>query len=348
MFLEILSTCKVYHEEGCKMFFENEFVFTQVSALENFAKLSLDLRSTIEHVTLRVVGRYYDDEQTKRNLLGVQYHPDIPDFKIPIFGRPKGAEMDRGIHAYCWQQFADFMMSLQVPSTSRRLAKLFPSLRRMRVDLVNFSDHLHYPGPNFATVLRWHTGPFLDELIVTGVPEDDPEEGPEQMFTRIVKDEGVFASGPPIFVSLGKSLKTLRPLGLAVRVVRADGETILLRELQHKDRNAKRFRASGPVDPEGGKPPKSYYPLGRTIWKFTQNSLANQERKWIEFDRESGWPADDIDMWSDMEDSVMYDSEGNFIDEDGNLLDSDGNLIGSDEDMDEEDDDDDMPALLAV
>ena len=249
--------------------------------------------------------------------------------------------MDRGIHAYCWQQFVDFMMSLQVPSSSRRLAKLFPALRRMRVDLVNFSDHLHYPGPNFATVLRWHTGPFLDELIVTGIPEDDPEEGPEQMFTRLVKDEGVFASGPPIFVSLAKSLKTLPPLGLAVRVIRADDESKVMRRFQNKDRKTKRVPALGPIDPDGGKPPKSYYPPGRTIWKFTQDSLAKHDRKWIEFDRESGWPADDMDMWSDMGDSMMYDSEGNPIDEDGNPLDSD-------EDMDDDGDDDDMPALLAA
>jgi hypothetical protein len=178
---------------------------------------------------------------------------------------------------------------------------------------------------------------------VTGIPEDDPEEGPEQMFTRLVKDEGLFASGPPIYVSLAKSLKTLPPLGLAVRVIRADDESRIIRQIQNKDRKTKRLRASV-VDPDGGSPPKSYYPPGRTIWKFTQDSLVNQERKWIEFDRESGWPADDIDMWSDIWDSVMYDSEGNPIDEDGNLLDSDGNPLDSDDDMD--DDDDDMPDLL--
>lgn len=247
--------------------------------------------------------------------------------------------MDKGIHAYCWNQFADFMMNLQIPSGSRRLARLFPSLTRMRVDLVNFSDHLHYPGPSFASVLRWHTGPFLDELIMTGIPEDDPEEGPEQMFTRIVKDEGVFASGPPIFISLAKSLKPIAPLGLAVRVVRADEETKVIRSIQNKGKkSAKRLRAS--LDPEDGKPPKSYYPPCRTIWKFTQDSLRDPERKWIEFDRESGYPVDDIDMWSDMDDSMMYNLEGNTIDEDGNVLDSDDDMdVGED---------DDMPVLLTA
>ena len=254
--------------------------------------------------------------------------------------------MDRGIHSYCWQQFADFMMSLQVASGSRRLVKLFPSMTRMRVDLVNFSDHLHYPGPNFATILRWHAGPFLDELIVTGIPEDDPEVGPEQMFTRIVKDEGVFSSGPPIFVSLSKGLKVLPPLGLAVRVIRADDDSKVIRRLHNKERKTKRLAALGPVHPDGYKPPTSFYAPGRTIWKFTQDSLAKQERKWIEFDRESGWPADDMDMWSDMGDSMMYDSDGNPIDSDGNLLDSEGNPLDSDDDMDDDvGDDEDMPAL---
>lgn len=50
----------------------------------------------------------------------------------------------------------------------------------MRLDLVNFCEHLHRPGPAFMTVIRWHTGMFLDELIVTGIPGDDREEGPEK------------------------------------------------------------------------------------------------------------------------------------------------------------------------
>ncbi len=330
-FPEILAVCKAYHDDGRKLFFSNEFVFTQVAALENFALVSRELRSTIKHVTLRVVGKYYDDEPTKRDILHHSYHPAVTNFKTPIYGRPKGAETDRGIQAYCWQQFADFMMNLQVPSASCHLTKLFPSLTRMRVDLVNFSEHLHYPGPNFASVLRWHTGPFLDELIITGVPEDEPEEGPEQMFMRIVKDEGIFSSGHPVFVSNLKSLKPLAPLGLIVRCVRADEETKFIRALQTPDKKArKRLRAV--LDPEDGKPPRSFYPPGRTIWKFTQDSLRDPTRKWIEFERESGWPADDIDIWSEImdedDDYMIYDSDGNLH------FDADGNPLESDADMD--------------
>ena len=227
------------------------------------------------------------------------------------------------------------MKSLQFPSRSQRLTKLFPALTRMRVDLVNFCEHLHYPGPSFSTVLRWHTGPFLDELIITGIPEDDPEDGPERMFMNIVKDEGVFGSGPPIFVSQSKCLKPLNPLGLAVRVVRADEETKAFRMKHNKEKSRKRLRAS--LDPADGKPPRSFYPPNRTIWKFTQDSLKYPDKKWIEFDRESGWPAEDIDMWSDIDDSGLYDFDGNPID-------PDGNPPFWDEAMDE--DVDDMPGLI--
>lgn len=328
---EILATCKAFHEEGRKLFFNSSFVFTQVVALDNFALVSREFRSTIKHVTLRVVGKYFDKEASKRDLFHTSYHPAVPNIKIPIYPRPKGAESDRGIHAYCWQQFADFMKSFQFPSGSHRLSKLFPSLTRMRVDLVNFCEHLHYPGPSFMTILRWHTGAFLDELIITGIPEEDPDEGPEQLFTRIVKDEGVFASGPPIFVSQAKGLKSIPPLGLAVRVLRTDIESQIMRSMQSKDKKSLK-RPVASVDPVLGKPPKSRYPAGRTIWKFTQDSLRDPTRKWIEFDRASGYPADDVDMWSDVDSLGMYDSDGNPLDSDGNLL--------FDEDMDDDDDDD--------
>jgi hypothetical protein len=278
------------------MFFENEFIFTQAAALANFSQISKDLRSTVTHVTLRVVGKYYDNEPSKRNVLGAHYHSAIPNFPIPIHGRPKGAEMDRGMHSYCWQQFADFLLNIQIPSPrGSRLSKLFPKLTRMRVDLVNFSQHLHFPASSFSTVLRWHAGPFLEELIVTGLPEDDPDDGPEQLFSRVVKDEGVFASGAPIMVSLSKGVKTLPLRGLVVKVVRADSIAKDMRRHMRREHNIKIQKALGPVDPDGSLPPKSQYPPERIIWKFTQDSLATPERKWIEFDRQSGYPAEDME-----------------------------------------------------
>ncbi|KAG0649424.1 hypothetical protein D0Z07_4486 [Hyphodiscus hymeniophilus] len=330
---------KKYPVQGRKLFFNNSFVFTQVITLEAFSLASHELRSTIKSVDLRVVGKYYDDEASKRDIFAMSYHPTVQSLKIPIHARPKGAALDHGIHAYCWQQFTDFMKHLQISSKSNRLSKLFPSLMRMKLDLVNFCEHLHFPGPACSTVLRWHTGPFLDELIVTGIPEDDPQEGPEHMFTHLVKDEGVFGTGPPLFVSQSKFLKPLTPLGLAVRVIRADEDTKIRRLLQFKDKNVRRVRAS--LDPADGKPPKAFYAPGKTIWKFTQDSLKNPERRWIEFDRESGFPADDIEMWSDEDDLAMYGSDENPFGLHGDPL-----FFPNDDMEDDMEDDDDMPALL--
>jgi hypothetical protein len=156
----------------------------------------------------------------------------------------------------------------------------------MRIDLVNFCDHLPYPGGSFLSIIRWQVGHIADELLVTGVPEDDPDDGPESMLHNIVKDEGVFASGPPIFISLSKSLKPLPPLGLSVRVLRASPQV-----------NSSDMDKSNSIDQEAGPAPRvSFYAPGRTIWKFTQDSLRLPERHWIEFDRITGLPADEIDM----------------------------------------------------
>lgn len=50
-----LAVCHGFHTEGVRLLIEsNDFVFTQAAALENFAKISTQLRSTIKEVTLRV------------------------------------------------------------------------------------------------------------------------------------------------------------------------------------------------------------------------------------------------------------------------------------------------------
>ncbi|KAL3427494.1 hypothetical protein PVAG01_01003 [Phlyctema vagabunda] len=304
--VQLFAVSRDFKTEGLQLFIaNNNFVFTQVAALQRFAQVPADLRSNLDHVTLRVVGRYYDNQARKQNFFGISYHPDLRDFKTQIYARPSGARMDRGLHAYCYQQFGDFLKALQIPkSTSGRgIEKLFPSLNTIRIDLVNFCDHLWLPNRDFSTIIRWHAGPLVEELIITGVPEDDPEEGVEGLIDRLVKDEGVFASGPPIFASLSKSLKPLRHLGLATRVVRCE-------------KDPKKVSKAPATHPEGGKAPPSMYSPGRTIWKFIQERLDKPEKKWIEFDRRSGYPTEDLDMYSDDSEGLddMYDFGDNFFD----------------------------------
>lgn len=74
---------------------------------------------------------------------------------------------DKGIQAYCWYQLADFLRALQLPRAvdleSKDRPKLFPNLTSMRIDLVNFCDHLPLGIVSFAAVIRWHLGRILDE-----------------------------------------------------------------------------------------------------------------------------------------------------------------------------------------
>jgi hypothetical protein len=280
--------------EGTRLLFaNNEFVFTQTAALENFAKFSPELRSTVKNVTLRVVGRYYDDEAGKRDLTGNgQYHNNVPKLNMNIYARPPGMVRDKGIQAYCWELLADFLRALVMPvNAGQARPLLLPELQMLRLDLVNFCEHLPYGGSSFASVLRWHLGQVVDELLITGAPDQETDDGvshEERLLQNLVKDEGLFGTACPIFVSIASGLKPLPGFGINWQVVRADNN--MLKSAKKQENH-----------PEGGEPPKSIYPPGRTIWKWAADSLKTSEKEWMEFDRASGHPAEQVaDMYSDM------------------------------------------------
>jgi hypothetical protein len=54
--------------------------------------------------------------------------------------------------------------------------KLLPSLKSMRLGLVNFCGHFPYGGYQFDSLVRWHLGPIVNELIITGAPDADQED----------------------------------------------------------------------------------------------------------------------------------------------------------------------------
>jgi hypothetical protein len=163
-----------FQVEGLRLLFANNtFIFTQAAALENFAKNPYSLRSTVKQVTLRVVGRYYDEIAGKRDLTGnVDYHSSIDKLMMPIAARPPGMVKDKGLQAYCWEQLADFLRALLMPTPASVFRqKLLPHLEFMRIDLVNFCDHLPYGGYQFSSLVRWHLGRLVDEILITGAPE---------------------------------------------------------------------------------------------------------------------------------------------------------------------------------
>jgi hypothetical protein len=301
--INFLATCKAFHVEGLQLIFSNNtFIFTQAAALGNFTQFSCSLRATVKQVKLRVVGRYYDEVAGKRDLTGnIGHHPSVNQLMIPIIARPPGLTKDKGIQAYCWQQPADFLRALLMPdppSASRQ--KLFPGLEFMQIDLVNFCDHLPYGGYQFSSLVRWHVGQIADEILITGAPMDDVgEEGfsnEERVLHQLLRDGGLAGTAVPLFVSISSGLKPLKApyVGISQIVVRADKEPA--------SKSAKSL-----IHPEGGQPPKSTFKSCKTIWKWATDSLTNPEKRWIEFHRESGLPADEAaffesDLWSDLED----------------------------------------------
>ncbi|PBP27223.1 hypothetical protein BUE80_DR001860 [Diplocarpon rosae] len=290
--IQCLAVSHSFHAEGVRLLVENnEFVFTQASALENFAKISTELRSTIQNVTLRIVGRYYEDKPRGLKLNGLDsYHELVEDFEVPALGRPAGMVNDKGIQAYCWYQVGDFLRALQLPfSDDPSLTvrpRLFPELTSMRIDLVNFCDHLPLGIATFAPVIRWHLGRFLDELLITGAPHEDAS-GHELMILRnALKEEGLFSSACPAFISEKGGLKKLPVSDYQHHTVAA---------------KKKKKKAAAPQSPSPQRGPKadnhpvSFHPAGETIWKLV---LENEDgpKLWMEFHRESGRPIIEMEL----------------------------------------------------
>ncbi|KAH7312969.1 hypothetical protein BKA65DRAFT_542521 [Rhexocercosporidium sp. MPI-PUGE-AT-0058] len=301
--IRCLAVSQVFKTEGMRILLENnEFVFTQAAALENFAKVPPRLRSTIKHVTLRVVGRYYDDAARKVDLTGNGcYHDTVPRFLAPVLARPYGMINDKGIQAYCWFQLADFLRAMQLPREmmSANRPKLFPGLLTMRLDLVNFCDHLPLGMSVFAAIVRWHLGRILDELVVTGLPDMEASADEQMVLRNLLRDEGLFSAGCPAFVSVKDGLKSLPVYGYNHHVV----------TLRKAGKKVSKKKFPIPHHPEGGKPPKSTHPTGHTIWKWAKEQ-DDEPKQWIEFDRASGRPMSEIDEDEDEEEDDDSDQFG--------------------------------------
>ncbi|KAG4438714.1 hypothetical protein IFR05_005794 [Cadophora sp. M221] len=294
--IQCLAVSQVFKTEGLRILLENnEFVFTQAVALENSAKISPQLRSTIKHVTFRIVGRYYDDVARKVDLTGNGcYHDTIRTFLAPVEARPYGMVNDNGIQAYCWFQVGDFLRAMQLPQgmMSKDRPKLFPGLLTMRLDLVNFCDHLPLGMSAFAATVRWHLGRIVDELVVTGLPDLEASIEEQMVLRNLVRDEGLFSAGCPAFVSAKDSLKSLP-------VYRYNHHVVILKKGPGKKVSKKKFPV--PHHPEGGKPPKSIHPAGHTIWKWAKEQ-EDEPKQWIEFDRASGRPMSEVEEEEDDDD----------------------------------------------
>ncbi|KAJ5052227.1 uncharacterized protein L3040_001985 [Drepanopeziza brunnea f. sp. 'multigermtubi'] len=304
--INCLAVCHAFRAEGMRLLIgSNDFVFTQAAALENFAKVPTQLRATIKHVTLRVVGRYYADRVRKVDLTGISnYHKNVRVFSVPIHARPRGMVNDNGIQAYCWYQVADFLKALQLPyateptfTATNNRPKLLPGLSTMRIDLVNFCDHLPLGITSFAPIIRWHLGPFLDELVLTGCPHDDISRDEKVILRNALRDEGLFSTACPAFISGKNFLKKLSVYEYRHQVVGA-------RKAKNLSKKSNKH-AVPQIHPEGGSPPVSSYPRGTTIWKWAKTE-DQKPKEWIEFERGSGRPISEVELDDSDEDDDSY------------------------------------------
>lgn len=72
-----LTTCKAYNVEGKRIFWAyNTFTFTSPETLRRFVDLPYQFRKSIQHINLRIIARYYDDEQ-RTHRMDPDYHPDV-------------------------------------------------------------------------------------------------------------------------------------------------------------------------------------------------------------------------------------------------------------------------------
>ena len=283
--LNFLATCRAFKVEGTRLLVaNNSFIFTQLEALQNFSNISSEFRTIINDVNLRIVGKYYDTYGVKRTLYGEgEYHEEHDAPTVWVSPRPAGSGRDKGIQGYCWQQVMDFLRALVIQPIKGKRSHLFPGLKNMRIDMVNFCEHLPFIGSTLISVVRWHIGHIVDELTITGVVEN-ASNGEELYLEYLVREGGLVRLSPPTFVSIVHSkdrqnLRTLPCDKLMLKVVRPKMNTLAKRKKQ--------------THPEGGDAPESIHPPGVTTWKYVSESLTNRNKKWIEFHLGCGMAADE-------------------------------------------------------
>ena len=154
----LLLCCKAFHEEGKKtLWATNDFVFTQISAVQNFWKLPLNFRILIKNVTLRIVGQYYNDNEGE---IEISPGDGTSNFKKSVIPRcPTFLGGGIGLQGYCWSQIEGFLAQLHHPENG----KLLPSLRTMRMDLVDFSHALDPPKTHFRQAVEVAQGLIAEE-----------------------------------------------------------------------------------------------------------------------------------------------------------------------------------------
>ncbi|KAF6795357.1 hypothetical protein CSOJ01_13481 [Colletotrichum sojae] len=324
--IHFLATCKAMYEEGTRMLWNrNTFVFTSPDTLRNFAELDFSYRKNVKHVNFRIIAQYFDDRKRKHKLER-SYHPALKS-DIVLRTHPRVNEQTyarSGFRCYSWCQVIDFLRALRAPYDPKHDKKLvrprlFPNLESLRIDLVNFmDDFLPLPSTDLHDVASHELGCSLNELQVTGIPNDDAGSKATAELTGLLRDEGLFLGGLPSYIQSKNSLRPLSGMSSCARVIRGWKTLRPPKDLDSDEddsdegsvpshNNLTHHHPMEPIMPpaprETGHPETPSNRKDLTIWKRVPVTRdGRDERQWTEFCRSSGFP-----MEEDLEDG-MYDT----------------------------------------
>lgn len=316
--IHFLVSCKAYHAEGTRFLWSNNtFLFTSVQALKAFSEVDLVYRRQVHEATLRIIAKFYDDEQPSRpRRLPSGYHHSVPGRPhLRVHKRAKEPTLARrGFRAYSWYQLVDFLESLLPPhmpshDPARARTRLLPHLGALRIDFVNFAvDMLQYPPAQLHDIASHHLGCTLNELIVTGLPADDTGARTATELSGLLKDDGLMINHPPAFVAQHKGgLRQLKNGDTFRKKVVRSMRPVVGVDHHHHDDHPDYFEEFPPAPPEDGEPPESEFTSCRTIWKRVPIRIDEPHKTWELFDRVSGLPWEEVE-----EEALMYD----LLDED--------------------------------
>ena len=317
--IHFLATCRAYHVEGSRFLWSNNsFVFSSPEALRNFAEVPLRYREALRSVNLRIIAKYFDDEE-RVHKLPLTHHPDLkkPHRRLVVHKRPnEHALARRGFRAYAYCQLIDFLEAMlppfQPPETataaelellkSQQRPGLLPNLERLRIDFVNFGEGmLMFPPTQLHDLASHQMGCSLNEVVLTGVPNDDVGFRVSTELGGLLKHEGLLIDHGPTMVALKNGVKYLScDDRYSCKVVRAMGN-MNRPHLHGRDGHARLQDELPSVPKEDGKPPPHDFESCRTIWKRVPVRLDDTEnRRWVLFDRLSGLP------WDEVEEEILF------------------------------------------
>ncbi|THV55434.1 hypothetical protein BGAL_0008g00180 [Botrytis galanthina] len=146
--VQLLRLSKFFYKEGKRSFFaDNRLIFTQVSSLKWFVSTHPRSCAQLEHLELRIVGKYYDDQSSNKIVtLGFDQRIERWYAVKPIKRIPSINLSWTGLQAIAGDKYLIFL------------------------EHSGFPDNLPGPGIDLRKMTRDTLGPIIDNLYIRGQP----------------------------------------------------------------------------------------------------------------------------------------------------------------------------------